>query len=68
MNAAQLVRFMPEALALDIERSMMKRGGQGWDGEWRITILFDGFERLAESRLDDLNGGCEISVGHVAQL
>ncbi len=53
LNAAQLVRFMPEALALDIERSMMKRGGQGWDGEWRITILFDGFERLAESRLDD---------------
>lgn len=53
MNSEQLRRFMPEALALDIERAMTKPGFRGWNKECRITIIFDGFEQLVECDTDD---------------
>jgi predicted GH43/DUF377 family glycosyl hydrolase/tetratricopeptide (TPR) repeat protein len=49
MNTDQLRRFMPEALAQDIERAMEKSKHRGWNKECRLTIIFDGFERLLET-------------------
>lgn len=53
MNALELVQTMPEAIARDLEESVEDEQYRGTDGDARITIVFDGFERLDEYGIDD---------------
>ena len=53
MNAMELVQTMPEAMARDLEEMIGDKRHRGRSGDSRITVIFDGFERLAEHDVDD---------------
>ncbi|MCL5962674.1 MAG: tetratricopeptide repeat protein, partial [Chloroflexi bacterium] len=53
MDAMKLRRIMPEAMARDLEEMTEDRHRRGKDGGFRITVVFDGFERLDEHGVDD---------------
>ncbi len=53
MTASQLLHKMPEALAQDLEEAMQDERYRGEEGHSRITVMFDGYERLEENRVDD---------------
>ena len=53
MSTVELIRLMPEAIARDIEEMMSQKRNRGTQGDSRITIIFDGYERLEEHSVDD---------------
>jgi tetratricopeptide (TPR) repeat protein len=53
MNAGDLQRAMPEAIARDLEEMMEEKRYRGQDGTSRITVIFDAYERLEENGVDD---------------
>lgn len=53
MNARELLALMPEAMGNDLETMMQEKHHRGQDGEFRITLIFDGYERLDQSGVDD---------------
>ncbi|MEA2573456.1 MAG: hypothetical protein QOH93_754 [Chloroflexia bacterium] len=53
MNAGDLQRAMPEAMARDLEEMMEERRFRGHDAMARITVIFDAHERLSENGVDD---------------
>ena len=53
MDALELLHIMPEAIARDLEEMMEHEDHRGRDGDSRITVIFDGFERLGEHGIDD---------------
>lgn len=53
MSVVELIRLMPEAIARDLEEMMGEKRNRGILQDSRITIIFDGHERLAEHGVDD---------------
>lgn len=53
MNALDLVKLMPEAMAHDLEKMVEDKRNRGNGEDGRITVIFDGFERLEEHGIDD---------------
>ncbi len=53
MDARELLRTMPKAMARDLEEMMGDEHHRGKNGHFRISVIFDGFERLAEHTVDD---------------
>lgn len=53
MDARELLRRMPKAMARDLEEMTKDEHLRDKNGNFRITVIFDGFERLAEHTVDD---------------
>lgn len=53
MDALELRHIMPKAMARDLEEMMGDEHHRCKNGNFRITVIFDGFERLAEHAVDD---------------
>jgi len=53
MSAQELLRQMPQALASDLEDMVWQPKFRGENGDCRITVIIDGFERLAVNHQDD---------------
>lgn len=52
-DVATLIRLMPEAIACDLESAMEDGRFRGVGQRYRISIIFDAYERLAEHGVDD---------------
>lgn len=53
MDSIELLHQMPQAMAQDLEDLMRDHNHRGIGGNFRIAVIFDGFERLAENGIDD---------------
>jgi tetratricopeptide (TPR) repeat protein len=53
MTAVELLHLMPEAIGRDLEENIQRKQNRGRNAAWRLTIIFDAFEQLAEHGVDD---------------